>query len=225
MSKNSTSSRTIKIFLVDDHPLVRDMLSRLIHEEADLEVCGWADNTNEAKSAIERLKPDIVIIDIGLRGKSGLELTTFLIDQDPETLILILSMHDETVYANRALKAGARGYVSKRETSETVIQAIRRILSGGMYISESLAQALAFDIGRNRKRVLADDVELLSDRELEVFRLLAKGRETPQIAVDLSVSVKTVQTYCARIKEKLNLQTSTELLQAATRWLDAQNAG
>jgi DNA-binding NarL/FixJ family response regulator len=134
-------------------------------------------------------------------------------------------MHDETVYANRALKAGARGYVSKRETSETVIQAIRRILSGGMYISESLAQALAFDIGRNRKRVLADDVELLSDRELEVFRLLAKGRETPQIAVDLSVSVKTVQTYCARIKEKLNLQNSTELLQAATRWLDAQNAG
>jgi DNA-binding NarL/FixJ family response regulator len=225
MTKNSTLSRKIRIFLVDDHPLVRDMLSRLIHEETDLEVCGWADNTNEAKSAIERLKPDIIIIDIGLRGKSGLELTSFLIDQNPEALILVLSMHDETVYANRALKAGARGYVSKRETSETVIQAIRRVLSGGMYISESLAQALAFDIGRNRKRVLADDVELLSDRELEVFRLLAKGRETPKIAEDLSVSVKTVQTYCARIKEKLNLQNSTELLQAATRWLDAQNAG
>jgi DNA-binding NarL/FixJ family response regulator len=198
-------------------------LSRLINEEKDLEVCGSAGTADAAIGAIERLKPGIIIIDIGLRGKSGLELIRFLTDQNPDELILVLSMHDEAVYANRALKAGARGYVSKRETTEKVVLAIRRVLAGGMYISETLAEALAVGLSRNRNPVLAGDVSLLSDRELEVFRLLAAGRETPDIARDLSVSLKTVQSYCARIKEKLNLRNATELLQAATRWFDAQN--
>ncbi len=213
------------VFLVDDHPLVRDWLSRLINEETDLEVTGWADNADTAISSIERLQPEIIIIDIGLRGKSGLELIRFLTDQNPDLLILVLSMHDEAVYASRALKAGARGYVSKREATEKVILAIRRLLMGGMYISESLAEALALGITRNRNAPSAGDVSLLSDRELEVFRLLAMGRETSEIAKDLSVSLKTVQSYCARIKDKLNLRNATELLQAATRWFDAQNAG
>jgi DNA-binding NarL/FixJ family response regulator len=174
---------------------------------------------------VERLKPGIVIVDIGLRGKSGLELIRFLTDQNPEVLILVLSMHDEAVYANRALKAGARGYVSKRETTERVIIAIRRILAGGMYISEALAEALAVGLSRNKNPGLAGDVNLLSDRELEVFQLLAAGRETSEIAKDLSVSLKTVQSFCARIKEKLNLRNATELLQAATRWADAEDIG
>jgi DNA-binding NarL/FixJ family response regulator len=225
MAKTEISRSKTTVFIVDDHPLVRDWLSRLINEEKDLEVCGWADKADDAIAAIERLKPRILIIDIGLRGKSGLELIRSLTDRNPEELILVLSMHDEAVYASRALKAGARGYVSKRETTEKVVLAIRRILAGGMYISEALAQALAVGLSRNKNPVLAGDVSLLSDRELEVFRLLATGRETSEIAGDLSVSLKTVQSYCARIKEKLNLRNATELLQAATRWFDAQNTG
>jgi len=223
MATSEISRPPTTVFLVDDHPLVRDWLSRLINEEKDLEVCGWADKTDEAIEAIERLKPSISIIDIGLRGKSGLELIRFLTDRNPDELILVLSMHDEAVYASRALKAGARGYVSKRETTEKVVLAIRRILAGDMYISETLAEALAMGLSRNKNPALAGDVSLLSDRELEVFRLLAAGRETSEIARDLSVSLKTVQSYCARIKDKLNLRNATELLQTATRWFDAQN--
>jgi DNA-binding NarL/FixJ family response regulator len=211
------------VFLVDDHPLVRDWLTRLINEEADLEVCGWADNVDHSIHEIERLNPNIMIVDIGLRGKSGLELIRALTDRDPETLILVLSMHDESVYANRAFKAGARGYVSKREATEKVVLAIRRIIAGGMYVSEAFAEAFARGLSRNKGAVSLVDVNLLSDRELEVFGLLAAGRETSDIAKELSVSLKTVQSYCARIKDKLNLRNSTELLQAATRWADAQN--
>lgn len=225
MAKPAISLSTTSVFLVDDHPLVRDWLSRLINEEKDMRVCGSAEKADEAIIAIERVKPDIVIVDIGLRGKSGLELIRFLTDQNPNELILVLSMHDEAVYASRALRAGARGYVSKRETTERVVMAIRRILGGGMYISETLAESLAVGLSKNKNPVLAGDVNLLSDRELEVFRLLATGRETSDIAKDLSVSMKTIQSYCARIKEKLNLRNATELLQAATRWFDAQNAG
>jgi DNA-binding NarL/FixJ family response regulator len=223
MTKPPPTRSTKTVFLVDDHPLVRDWLSRLINEETDLKVTGWADSAESAISEIERLKPEIIIIDIGLRGKSGLELIRFLTDQNPNLLILVLSMHDEAVYASRALKAGARGYVSKREATEKVILAIRRLLGGGMYISEQLAESLAMGLSRNRGAPGAGDVSLLSDRELEVFRLLATGRETSEIAKDLSVSLKTVQSYCARIKEKLNLRNATELLQTATRWFDAQN--
>jgi DNA-binding NarL/FixJ family response regulator len=212
------------VYLVDDHPLVRDWLARLINEETDLEVCGGTDKVDEAILEIQRLKPNLIIVDISLRGKSGLELIRFLKDQNPEELILVLSTHDEAVYARRALKAGARGYVNKRETKEKVILGIRRLLSGGMYISEALAESLAMDSSPNKNPDWAGDVNLLSDRELEVFRLLAAGRETSEIAKDLSVSLKTVQSYCARIKEKLSLRNATELLQAATRWFDAQNS-
>ena len=225
MDKTELSPSKRNIFLVDDHPLVRDWLSRLINEEKDLQVCGWSDNVDDAKAHIANLRPDITIVDIGLRGKSGLELIRSLTDHNPDELILVLSMHDEAVYASRSLKAGARGYVSKRETTEKTVTAIRRLLSGGMYISEVMAEALASGWSRTRHPSSSDDVNLLSDRELEVFRLLATGRETSDIARELSVSLKTVQSYCARIKDKLNLRNATELLQAATRWFDAQHSG
>lgn len=204
--------------------MVRDWLARLINEETDLEVCGGTDKVDEAIREIQRLKPNLIIVDISLRGKSGLELIRFLKDQNPDELILVLSTHDEAVYARRALKAGARGYVNKRETTENVILGIRRLLSGGMYLSEALTESLAASSSPNKNPDLAGEVNLLSDRELEVFRLLAVGRESSEIAKELSVSQKTVQSFCARIKEKLNLRNATELLQAATRWLDAQNS-
>jgi DNA-binding NarL/FixJ family response regulator len=225
MSKPQFSCPKITVFIVDDHPLVGDWLSRLINDEADLQVCGYADNADEANQAISRLRPGIAIIDIGLRGKSGLELIRNLTDQNPEQNILVLSMHDEVVYANRAFRAGARGYVNKRQTADEVVIAIRRILAGGVYVNEAYAATLASGLNRNRSPGAVDEISLLSDRELEVFRLIAAGRINSEIAGDLSVSLKTVQSYCARIKEKLNLNSATELLQAATRWTDAQNNG
>jgi len=134
-------------------------------------------------------------------------------------------MHDEVVYANRAFRVGARGYVNKRQTADEVVLAIRRILAGGVYVNEAFAATLTSGLNRHRNAASVDEITLLSDRELEVFRLLAAGRVNSEIAGDLSVSLKTVQSYCARIKEKLNLSNATELLQAATRWADAQNKG
>ena len=148
-----------------------------------------------------------------------------LTDQNPDQNILVLSMHDEAVYAHRAFRAGARGYVNKRQTADEVVIAIRRILGGGIYVNEAFTTNLALGLNRNRTVNSEDEITLLSDRELEVFRLLAAGRVNSEIAEDLSVSLKTVQSYCARIKEKLNLRNATELLQAATRWADAQNSG
>jgi DNA-binding NarL/FixJ family response regulator len=225
MTKPQFSSPKAKVFIVDDHPLVRDWLSQLINDEADLEVCGWADNADEARLAIARLRPAISIIDIGLRGKSGLELIRALTDRNPDQCILVLSMHDEAVYAHRAFRAGARGYVNKRQTADEVVVALRRILAGGVYVNEAFAANLTLSLNRHRNIAAEDDMVLLSDRELEVFRLLAAGHVNSEIAVDLSVSLKTVQSYCARIKEKLNLRKATDLLQAATRWADAQNNG
>ena len=225
MAKPQSPSPKATVFIVDDHPLVRDWLSRLINNEVDLEVCGCADNADEASLAIGRLRPGISIIDIGLPGKSGLELIRTLTDQNPDQNILVLSMHDEAVYAHRAFRAGARGYLNKRQTADEVVVALRRILAGGIYVNEAFTTTLALGLNRHRNVDSTDEMTLLSDRELEVFRLLAAGRINSEIAGDLSVSLKTVQSYCARIKEKLNLRNATELLQAATRWADAQNNG
>ena len=223
MTKISPAHKKNSVLIVDDHPVIRDWLTRMIQKETDMDVCGWADNVDDAIRSVESLKPDIVIVDISLRGKSGLELIRFLTNQDPDENILVYSMHDESVYATRALRAGARGHVSKREPTDKVLLAIRRILAGGFYFSDAITKTLFTGVARKKRVATEDDVHLLSDRELEVFRLLAVGRETPEIAKELSVSLKTVQTYCARIKEKLNLHSATELLQAATRWADAQN--
>ena len=222
MTKVKLSTPKTTVFIVDDHPLVRDWLSRLINDEADLEVCGCAGDANEADLAIAKLKPGVAIIDIGLHGKSGLELIRTLTNRDPDQKVLVLSMHDELVYAQRAFQAGARGYVNKRQTADEVVVALRRILAGGMYVNEAFTTEMASRLGRHRTGDSADAMTILSDRELEVFRLLAAGRVNSEIAEDLSVSLKTVQSYCARIKEKLNLRNATELLQAATRWADAQ---
>jgi DNA-binding NarL/FixJ family response regulator len=206
------------IFLVDDHPLVREWLTNLINQQPDLAVCGEAETGPQAMQAIIKLKPDVAIIDISLKDSSGIELIKDLKQSLPGVAILVLSMHEESHYAERALRAGARGYIMKRETTRKVIAAIRQVLAGGIYISDEIATALATQYVGGKEMSKSSPIEQLSDRELEVFELLGQGRGTRQIAEVLRVSVKTVQAYCARIKEKLNLSSATELLREAVRW-------
>lgn len=206
------------IFLVDDHPLVREWLTNLINQQPDLVVCGEAETGPQAMQDIIKLKPDVAIVDISLKDSSGIELIKDLRQTAPGAVVLVLSMHEEVHYAERALRAGARGYIVKRETTRKVIPAIRQVLAGGVYLSEQVANALATQFVTGKGMPKHSPVDQLSDRELEVFELLGQGRGTRQIAETLKVSVKTVQAYCARIKEKLSLASATELLREAVRW-------
>jgi DNA-binding NarL/FixJ family response regulator len=211
-----------RVFLVDDHPLVREGLANLINQQSDLAVCGEAEDSAEAVAGIAKTQPDIALIDISLKNESGLELVKNLESRFPNVALIVLSMHDEALYAERALRAGARGYVMKRETTKSVLTAIRRVLAGDVYVSERVVSAMARRMG-SRKTAASSPVERLSDRELEIFRLLGQGRTTSQIADDLRLSLKTVQAYCARAKEKFGVSSLTELLRAAIRWEDATN--
>jgi DNA-binding NarL/FixJ family response regulator len=211
-----------RIFLVDDHPLVREWLTNLIHQQPDLTVCGESESGPAALSAVATAKSDLVIADINLKNSSGIELIKNLKETNPEIPVLVLSMHDESLYAERVFRAGARGYVNKRETAQKMVEAIRRVLDGKLYVSEKAAEILAAKTIRGQS-VSRSSIEFLSDRELEVFDKLGRGIGTRQIAEDFRVSVKTVQEYCARIKEKLNLNNATELLREAVRWHDAKN--
>ena len=205
-----------RVFLVDDHPLVREWLTTLINQKDDLAVCGEAETAPAALEAIEKLQPDIAVIDITLANGSGLELIKDLKRCCPKVAIVVLTMHDESLYAERALRAGARGYVMKRETTKKIIVAIRSVLEGRLYVSDDFKHSVAeklFD-GTAGEPVVGQ----LSDRELEVFRMLGQGIETRRISDSLGLSMKTVQVYCARIKEKLNLSNATELLREAVRW-------
>ena len=213
----SAEGRT-RVYLVDDHPLVREWLANLIDQQPDLAVCGEAGSAAAAMSGIGAAKPDVAVVDISLGGRSGLELIRDLKLQHPGVAVLVLSMHDEDLYAERALRAGARGYIMKREVTRNVIVAIRRVLAGGTYLSERLAAALAEKLVRGTPPAPESPIARLSDRELEVFRMLGRGLATRQIAASLRVSAKTVQAYAARIKEKLALSSSTELLREAIRW-------
>ena len=216
--KGETKSR---VFIVDDHPLVREGLSNLINQQDDLSVCGDAEDAAQALAGIGVKKPDLALIDISLKTASGLELVKDLGVHFPDVALIVLSMHDELLYAERALRAGARGYVMKRETTKDVLIAIRRVLQGDVYVSERVLNAMARRLGTARKASTSSPVEQLSDRELEIFRLLGQGLTTSQIAVDLHLSLKTVQAYCARAKEKFGVTSLGELLRAAIRWEDA----
>jgi len=215
-------ARKHKVFIVDDHPLVREGLANLINQQNDAAVCGEAEDSTGAISAIQTINPDIVLVDISLKNESGLELVKTLRTQFPELAVIVLSMHDEALYAERALHAGARGYVMKRETTKSVLTAIRRVLEGDIYVSDRVVNSMAKRMS-SRKTAAAEPVERLSDRELEIFRLLGQGRTPSQIAEDLRLSLKTVQAYCARAKEKFGVTSLTELLRAAIRWEDAMH--
>lgn len=213
-----------RIVLVDDHPLVLEWLTNLIHQQSDLTVCSETENAPSALSAVAASKPDLVIVDINLKNSSGVELIKNLKDSYPDVPVLVLSMHDESLYAARSFRAGARGYVNKRETTQKIVEAIRRVLEGKLYVSEKAAEILASKTARGSS-VNRSIVDLLSDRELEVFEKLGQGIGTKQIATDFHVSIKTVQEYCARIKDKLNLNSATELLREAVRWQDEKKSG
>ena len=210
-----------KILLVDDHPLVREWLANLINEEADLEVCGQAANAREAIDLIGNFSPRIVVVDLSLDGSSGLELIKDIKAQHPKVNTIVLSMHDETLYAERAMRAGASGYVMKREATGKVLAALRAVLAGGLFFSNAVNAQLAQKLvqGSSDNSTV---VGSLSDRELEVFQLLGCGFNTRQISEQMNVSFKTVQAYCARIKEKLNLANINELIFHAVRWHESQ---
>ena len=207
----------VKIFIVDDHPLVREWLTALIQRQADLAVCGEADDSARALEAITATKPDVAIVDLALKTGSGLELIKDLKQTCPEVATIVLSMHDELLYAERAFRAGARGYVMKRDSTKNIVEAIRFVRDGRRYMSERVAAVMAEKLVDGQSSTAAP-VTRLSDRELEVFELLGQGLETTRIAASLRVSVKTVQAFYARIKEKLKLGTERELLREAVRW-------
>jgi DNA-binding NarL/FixJ family response regulator len=220
----NSSAPKCKVFLVDDHPIVRQGLALFIEREPDLMVCGEAEDATSALQAIRESAPDFVILDISLNGPDGLELLKTLRVRYPNLPALVLSMHDESVYAERALRAGANGYIMKQEAADKVITAIRHILGGDVYLSDNLTKRMLqqFVNGSISPR---DPLAKLSDRELEVFRLIGAGHGTRQIADELHVSTKTVESYQAHIKEKLALRNARELVQHAVEWsLNAKGA-
>ncbi len=213
-----------KILIVDDHPLMRKGLALSLNAEIDLTVCGQAASAEEALDALEELDPDLAIVDISLPGMSGLELIKHMQALRPEIRTLVVSRHDEALYAERAIRAGARGYVMKLEAGERIVKAVRRVLGGGIYVSEEINERLLLGLAAGRPKMAESPLELLSDRELEVFELTGRGRGTREIAERLYLSVKTVESYRARIKDKLNLKTAAELMQHAVQWVEGEGA-
>lgn len=218
MNQTGSAVKKSRVFVVDDHPIVRQGLALLINRESDLTVCGEAEDAQTAMQAVATAKPDILVVDISLSGPDGLDLLKNVRMRYPDLPVLILSMHDESIYAERALRAGAQGYIMKQEATEKVLVALRRILSHEIYVSERIAnRMLQRYIGSpsaGRPSSIAD----LTDRELEVFRLIGEGHSTRQIAEELHISVKTVESYQAHIKEKLSLRSARELVQHAIQW-------
>ena len=212
-----------KIFIIEDHPLMCESLTRLFNLESDLLVCGQAGTIHEALRKLPGANPDIVIVDITLPDGNGLDLIKDMKRRSIHSLVLVLSMHDESLYAERALRAGAKGYIMKHEASQEVLKAIHRILEGEIYLSEKMGARMLHKIADAKSVNHALSTEGLSDRELQVFQLIGKGRGTRQIADELCVSVKTVESYRAHIKLKMNLENAHELTQHAVHWVESNH--
>jgi len=213
-----------RLLIVDDHPMMRTGLAQLIDNEGDLKVCSEADNAGQAINAVSKQKFDLALVDISLPDKSGLELIKDLRSLSPALPILVVSMHDEMVYAERVLRAGARGYIMKQEGGQKFLQAIRQVLSGQVYVSDKMSARILENLSGNQTGTAGSPVRKLSDREFEVFQLIGQGVGTSDIANRLRLSVKTVEVHRANIKQKLNLATATELVRYAVRWVDSQGS-
>ena len=214
-------SSKARVLIVEDHPIVRQGIAQVLNVEPDLVVCGEADCARKAMVAIEELKPDVAIVDVALQGTNGIELTRNITAQWPELPILVLSMHDENLYAERALRAGAKGYLMKQEASTTLTAALRRILKGQIHVSEKLAREIMVKAIDGKTIQDTAPATALSNRELEVLQRVGQGHTTRQIAADLALSIKTVETHRAHIKEKLNLKSAPEMVRYAVHHVTA----
>lgn len=226
MSTSQHKGHGKRIVLVDDHPIVRNGLAVLLSHERDLTVSGQAASAAEALAILAKSVPDLIVVDISIAGTNGIELTKILRERYPSLPALILSMHDEDVYAERALRAGAKGYVMKQESPDVVLKAVRVVLQGGVHVSERISTRLLSGLASAAEGELPRiGVERLSDRELEVFELIGRGLSTRQISDNLKVSVKTAESHRANIKRKLKLRSSSELAHRAIRWVEQEQAG
>jgi len=219
--KKTTKRATV--FIVDDHSIVRRGLKQLIDQEADLVVCGEAETAQAALEAMKKRVPDVALVDLSLDGESGLELIKDIKTRYPTVAVLVLSMHDEMFYAERVLRAGAKGYIMKLQVADRILGAIRCVLSGEIYLSDPMAAKILRKVAGGKADVVGSSIERLSDRELEVFQLIGIGLGTRHIAERISRSVKTIETYREHIKQKLDLKDATELTQAAIQWLQSQH--
>ncbi len=214
-----------RILLVDDHPLLRQGVALTIEAEADLTVAGQAGDAEEALAVFDDVAPDLVIADVSLPGMNGLELLKHLLSLHPDLPVLVVSRHDEELYAERAVRAGARGYVSKVAAGDQIVTAIRRVLRGGIHLSEDLKDKMLFGAASGAKDATQTPLAALSDRELEVFEMTGRGTPTREISERLHLSVKTVESYRSRIKAKLGLANGTELMKHAVSWVEGEGAG
>ena len=215
--------KKIRVLIVDDHAIVRQGLRRLIEEERDLVVSGEAEDGPGALELLSAAKPDVALVDIGLQGMSGIDLIKNLKARLPKLPILAISMYDESVYAERVLRAGAKGYIMKKESAEKVVAGIRRVLSGKLFLSDAIAEKILNKIAESPSEGGGSPVDALSDRELEVFQLIGKGYKTSRIAEELNLSVKTVESYREQIKNKLDLEHASDLAQYAVEWSRTKN--
>lgn len=220
--KDTPKDSRKRILLVDDHAVVRFGIAQLINRQPDLVVCGEQEDASKAMTAIEQLKPDLVIADISLKDSSGLELMRNIKAQYPGLPVLVVSVHDEGIYAEIAFRAGALGYLMKQEALEKIPAAIRRVLGGNIYVSEVLAAKMLQQQVRGQTDINESPVKGLSDRELEVFQMIGRWKKTKEIAQELHLSVKTIEYYREQIKKKLNLKDAGELTQYATAWVQRE---
>ena len=212
------AKKRVRVLLVDDHPLVRERLAEIINGEEDLTVCGEAEDRHQAFALVTKKQPDLVIVDLKLRNSDGLELIKDIRVRWPAVRMLVVSMHDESLYAERVIRAGALGYITKQEATRKILLAIRRVLAGSLYLNERIAVQIVGRLTARGSSSGASPIEELADRELQVFDLTGRGLNAAEIARQLHIAVKTVETYRARIKEKLRLKDSSELLQLAISW-------
>ena len=221
--KASAAQSRKRVFILDDHPMMRQGLCQLIEAEPDLSVCGEAETAGNAFEAIARLKPDLVLADISLPDKNGLELIKDIQVVTPCLPVLVISMHDESLYAERVLRAGGRGYIMKQEGGKKLMQAIRQVLSGQIYVSEKMS-AKILELFSGRAETERSPVGKLTDREFEVFQLIGQGKSTKEIAAGLHLSAKTVEVHRINIKQKLSLKSAPELIRYAVRWIESGSA-
>lgn len=214
-----------RVLVVDDHPIVRQGLRRLIDQEDDLMVCGEVETVKEARTAIRELHPDVVIVDISLKQGDGIDLVTDARAQHPRLPILVLSMHDETIYAERVLSSGANGYIMKQAASEQFLVALRKVLDGGVYVSDAVNKILVDRFTAGDHYVSLNPIDRLSNRELQILHFIGKGTSTREIAVALDLSVKTVESHRQRIKKKLRIKDASQLIRYAVNWFAGRETG